>query len=88
VTQEALTNTARHANASRVRIELRRSKGLLSLSINDNGEGFNHPKAMHGLGLIGLKERVTELSGTVRIDSSPGNGTRIVAAIPVHATPA
>lgn len=86
VTQEALTNAARHANASRVGIELRRRGSMLTLSINDNGNGFSpdRPKSAHGFGLIGLKERVTELSGTVWIDSAPGKGTRIVASIPVQ----
>jgi signal transduction histidine kinase len=85
VIQEALTNAGRHARANRIRVAVRRQPYQLTVSIEDDGVGFspNRHKGTHGIGLVGLKERITELSGLVRIDSAPGKGTRISASIPL-----
>jgi signal transduction histidine kinase len=86
VIQEALTNAARHAHASRIRVSVRRQSDRLTLVIEDDGVGFSvqRGRGRHGLGLVGMKERIQELSGNVRIESSPGKGTRILAIIPVQ----
>jgi signal transduction histidine kinase len=84
VVQEALTNVARHARAKRIRLVIKREGEVVSVAIEDDGSGFAvlTPRT-NGLGLVGLKERVAELSGTVQIASTPGKGTRVSVQIPV-----
>jgi len=93
IVQEALTNIARHAHATRCAVRLVRRGSLLSVSIEDDGAGFNRDIVAqqdfrHGLGLIGIRERVIQCEGTLAIDSSPGRGTRIEVTLPVPPTPA
>jgi two-component system sensor histidine kinase UhpB len=87
VAQEALTNVVRHARASEVQILLRRGGNQITLIIMDNGRGFDATRAGaqpgSGLGLLGMRERVTLAGGDLRIDSPPQGGTRIVASIPL-----
>ncbi len=83
VIQEALTNCARHANASEVRISLDAGRDRISLVIEDDGKGFDQallPK--RGLGQFGMQERVRELGGTVSIFSQPGKGTKVKVTVP------
>lgn len=96
VVQEALTNVARHAGAQHVWIELARSDGSLELLVCDDGVGFDVPETLEraaggsNLGLLGMKERVQILCGTLVVDSQPGRGTRIrisLPAGPVEAAP-
>jgi signal transduction histidine kinase len=86
VVQEALTNVARHARARRIGVVIARIDGRVSAAIEDDGDGFSvlRPGRTHGLGLVGLKERVSELSGKVQITSAPGQGTRVYVQIPVE----
>jgi PAS domain S-box-containing protein len=90
VTQEALTNAARHAKASRVRIELKKRETELELVIRDNGVGFDVPRAMQhsaagsSMGLLGMYERVALVGGRIEITSAPAEGTRISAVVPLH----
>jgi two-component system sensor histidine kinase UhpB len=85
VVQEALTNVARHANAKRIQVAISRENGQVSAAIEDDGAGFSlsRPRKAPGLGLVGLKERVSELSGKVQVVSAPGRGTRVHVRIPV-----
>lgn len=91
VAQEALTNAARHARASQVRIELARSGRELMLLIRDNGIGFDMTtmlsRAAEGesIGLLGMQERVTLTGGEMEILASPGQGTEIRARFPLDA---
>ncbi len=92
--QEALTNATRHAEASRVEIDLnKQADGTYSLTIRDNGKGFDPTTATtHHFGLIGMRERINSLGGTLVIDSTPGAGTCIRMCIPelnlhLHAYP-
>jgi signal transduction histidine kinase len=88
VVSEALTNAAKHAGASQVRIDLGVDEGTLRLSILDDGSGGADPRA--GSGLIGLRDRVEALGGLLEIDSPPGNGTRLDVRLPLvaaHAGP-
>jgi PAS domain S-box-containing protein len=88
VVQEALTNVARHAQATRVRIHLRRTESKVIVTIEDNGRGFEVQKVTsretqeHGAGLLGIKERVASLGGSFDIQSDPGKGTRLSVEIP------
>jgi signal transduction histidine kinase len=81
VVSEALTNVAKYARASRVRVEATRTLGRLRLVIEDDGVGGARPQA--GRGLAGLRDRVDALDGVLAIDSPPGAGTRVTAEIPL-----
>lgn len=90
IVQEALTNVARHAHATSCRIGLERDNQTVILTVEDDGVGFN-PDADRrgqgstcGLGLLSIRERVTRLQGSCRVESAPGRGTRIVAVIPIR----
>lgn len=87
--QEALTNTTKHAQANAVRIELRKDATSVHLTIADDGQGFvletlvGRADRPTGLGLIGIRERVTALSGHFEISSVIGQGTRLEARVPL-----
>jgi two-component system, NarL family, sensor histidine kinase UhpB len=83
VVQEALTNVAKHANASLARVTLQRSNDGIELTVQDNGGGFE-PDKVHSdrLGLFGIQERVTLLGGRLAVDSSRGRGTRLAISVP------
>jgi signal transduction histidine kinase len=86
VLQEALTNVARHAGAHAVRIALRRDGTALTLSVRDDGAGFDpaavRPGGRRGLGLHGMHERVALLDGVLDIVSAPGQGTTVSVTVP------
>jgi signal transduction histidine kinase len=89
ILQEALTNVAKHAGASRVRVMLRRLNTAASLVVADNGRGFNPQTvraAKHGLGLIGMRERVQLVGGKLEITSTT-KGTTVSVMIPREAPP-
>jgi PAS domain S-box-containing protein len=80
VAQESLNNVARHAAASRVDVELTRSRSGLTVTITDNGVGFDSeqsPYGSRGLGLLGMKERVALVHGELQVSSAVGKGTRV-----------
>jgi signal transduction histidine kinase len=80
IVSEALTNTTKHARASCARVAVEQRDGLLHLSIRDDGVGGADPAG--GSGLIGLRDRVQALGGSIEVDSSPGEGTAIVVELP------
>lgn len=85
VSQEALHNIVKHAQADQVQIYLRSDFDKVRLEISDNGKGFNPAQKFPGhLGLVSMHERITALNGTLQIESSPGKGTRLIATIPFH----
>lgn len=86
ICQEALTNVARHANATEVRISLRLKDGNIRLEVRDNGKGFTEeqfsdPKSF---GLIGIRERVNFFGGNVKINGIQDKGTTITVCIPLR----
>jgi signal transduction histidine kinase len=90
IVQEAITNTVRHARASSVSVRLSQQDGQLRLEISDNGQGFD-PQILEsprsngkGLGLLGIRERVTILGGEFELATGPGQGTTIKARVPVR----
>jgi signal transduction histidine kinase len=85
VASEALTNAAKHADASRVQIDLHLEEETLCLSVVDDGVGG--AELGGGSGLIGLKDRVEALGGMIEVASPPGSGTRLKVAIPLLADP-
>jgi signal transduction histidine kinase len=82
VAQEALTNVARHSHAKNAYLTLRREDHQVFLEIRDDGIGFDlnsvEERVGRGLGLAGMRERMALVGGMLSIESSPGNGTRIV----------
>jgi PAS domain S-box-containing protein len=87
--QETLTNVARHACAKKVAVELKRDERSLELLVRDDGVGFDVSRmldAASGLGLRGMRERVTILGGTIEIESAPGQGTVVRARIPARSS--
>jgi signal transduction histidine kinase len=83
IVQEALTNVVKHAHARRVSILLTRRDGRAAAVIEDDGQGFNPETEHDGLGLLGMRERLSLLDGTLTIESSPGKGTTLVAEVPL-----
>lgn len=89
VAQESLTNIVKHANATRVWIDLDRGKHDLSISIRDDGIGFDpdaaspSSKSGTGLGIFGMEERAALAGGTLRIWQRPGGGTEVFTFIPL-----
>ncbi len=81
--QEALTNCARHAHSKSIRVVAHRHKTGISVSIQDDGQGFPAEQP-RGLGLVGIDERVQALGGSMNVFSQPGRGTVLSAEIPLH----
>jgi signal transduction histidine kinase len=81
VVSEALTNAAKHAQASVVRVAVKTHDGVLELSIRDDGRGGADPAG--GSGLIGLSDRVDALGGTIRVVSPVGQGTTLHVLLPI-----
>jgi PAS domain S-box-containing protein len=87
VAQEALTNVARHAQASQVEVIIQKLQDGICMIIKDDGKSFQVDRVMHGkgrkhLGLLGMRERLEMVSGSFEVESAPGNGTTITAKIP------
>ncbi len=89
VVQEAVSNITRHAHAETVLIQCAVRDGLLTIDVEDDGEGFD-PQALKpthdssaGLGLLGMRERVELLGGSMLIDSAPGQGVHVSVTVPV-----
>lgn len=90
IVQEALTNAGKYANATEVNVSLEFPDGTARLTVEDDGEGFDArrattPSRHGGLGLYGMRERTELIGGTFRIESTPGEGTRITVAAPTGA---
>ncbi len=83
ISQEALTNAARHARARRIDVRLSESQGKLVLEVRDDGAGFDTLQSVAAghLGIVGMRERIKLLGGRLEVRSSPGAGTSIVAEI-------
>jgi len=87
VAQEALTNVARHAKASRVEVSLQKLPDGICMKIKDDGKSFQVERTLHAkvgksLGLLGMRERLEMVGGKLSVASAPGQGTTITAQIP------
>jgi signal transduction histidine kinase len=87
--QEALTNVAKHAKASRVGLTLSYMEDLVTLDVRDDGVGFSPSNGKRvngstggGFGLTGMRQRVQRLAGRLEIESEPGGGTAVSATVP------
>jgi two-component system, NarL family, sensor histidine kinase UhpB len=84
VAQEALSNAARHAGATNLRVRLTRADGHVELSVGDDGRGFTFDQATRGLGLAGMRERALLVGGDLQVESRPQIGTRIRLRVPME----
>jgi PAS domain S-box-containing protein len=87
IAQEALINIARHAQASLVKVSVRKLRGAIRMEVKDNGKSFRVSGVLptgtnKGLGLLGMRERVEMVGGRFTVESAPGQGTTIRAEIP------
>ena len=89
ITQEALTNIVRHAEASLVKVELACGEREVMLAISDDGRGFDpgHARRSPSLGLLGMRERAAKLGGSVDLQSVPDKGTRLIVRISAAPAP-
>ena len=88
VAQSALTNVAQHAQASRVKVSIRKLRDAIRMEIHDNGKSFEVERVLFAkrhkrLGLLGMRERVEMIGGSFGVESVPGKGTTIHAQIPL-----
>lgn len=87
IVQEALTNVVKHAGASACRVAVGRYQSKLQIVVADDGRGFDlrelEDAARHGLGLIGMRERVSQLNGSFFMESAPGRGTTLRVEFPL-----
>jgi signal transduction histidine kinase len=91
ITQEALTNVLKHAEARNVSLVLARHPSIVTAVIEDDGKGFDSEAITStalawsgGLGLSGMRERLVLIGGSMTIESSPGAGTTIFVQIPLE----
>jgi signal transduction histidine kinase len=86
IVQEALTNVARHAQARTCRVYLQRLTNSLLVTIEDDGVGFDQgtvdASVPRGIGLVGIRERVALVRGSMRMETAPGKGTRLTVELP------
>jgi signal transduction histidine kinase len=87
IVQEAVTNVVKHSAATEATVVIKKQPAAVSISIRDNGRGFDPAKLFSqphnsGYGLSGITERVRILKGTIVIDSRPGAGTSLAAEVP------
>jgi len=88
IVQEALTNVAKHAGATRADVVLQRDEDTLVLTISDDGVGFdvsqNEGAEARGVGLMSLAERAGLVGGLAKVESTPGKGTTVSVRIPAR----
>jgi len=87
VVQEALTNVDRHAHASRADVSIQKLRRAICLTVKDNGKSFQVDRVLHAkgnkrLGLLGMRERMEMVGGSLGVESAPGQGTTVCARIP------
>ena len=85
IAQEALANVGRHARPANVKVAIFGDPHFLHLTITDDGQGFDPAQPEHGMGLANMRSRAKEFQGRFEVDTAPGRGTSISAAMPVVA---
>jgi signal transduction histidine kinase len=82
--QEALTNVVKHAGATRARVRVEEAGAAVTVTVEDDGRGFDAAASNQGFGLLGMRERVALSGGELRVESSPQGGARVTATLPVQ----
>jgi signal transduction histidine kinase len=80
---EALQNSAKHSSAKAIRLGLRGGPGVLEVTVQDDGAGFDLAAAHAGAGLVNMRDRVESAGGTLTIETAPSRGTLVAARLPV-----
>ena len=83
ITQEVLANVARHARAEHVDVALRHDASALTLTLHDDGQGFDPARTPGGMGLENVNQRAEALGGSVLVTSMPGGGTTVLVRVPL-----
>jgi signal transduction histidine kinase len=84
ITQEALTNVVKHAEATTARVAIAYRERSVVLTVEDDGRGFSEGRqADGGFGLVGMRERVASVNGALHIESKSGAGTRLAVELPL-----
>lgn len=83
--QEATTNALKHGSPSRMDVHVDAQADRITVSVFDDGTGFDPVLPRGGLGLVGIEERIRALQGTFRVDTAPGHGVRLIATVPLPA---
>jgi signal transduction histidine kinase len=84
ITQEAMTNSLKHSGAGSLHVELIEADRHVTISVRDDGQGFDPSERSEGFGLTGMRERVELLGGRLAVDTAPGAGTTVTARLPVR----
>jgi PAS domain S-box-containing protein len=82
--QEALNNVSKHSMAQQAELRVQESSSQIEVEVADDGVGFEPNLVREGFGLVGMRERAALLGGTLRIESTPGSGTKVRAEIPLN----
>jgi two-component system sensor histidine kinase DegS len=80
--QECLSNAVKHASATTVRVSVRESAETVEVTVGDDGVGFDGTGVSRGFGLVGMRERVALVNGTMKIETDPGRGTAVLLHLP------
>jgi signal transduction histidine kinase len=91
VAQEAISNALKHSHAKKIAVKLEFGEKQFRLIVLDDGTGFDpgaSPDHRGGFGLVGMRERATELKGDLKVTSDPVKGTEVILAIPLAGEPA
>jgi two-component system CheB/CheR fusion protein len=83
ILQESLRNVSKHSSAKRAIVTLTCSREAIRLSVRDSGAGFDLDNVDSGLGMVGMKERMGYIGGTVEWKTKPGDGTEVIASVPL-----
>ncbi len=85
--RELLINVARHAGTSAARVRLQREGGVLTVSVEDRGIGFDPSAERAGFGLVSIRERLRHLGGSMELSAVPGEGTAVTLQAPIEDVP-
>ena len=83
ILQESFNNVVKHAKASKIDLEIFQKNNFLEISFKDNGIGFDQNSPLNGQGILGIKERISLLKGTLSIISDANTGTLLLIKIPI-----
>jgi len=82
IAQEAMTNAVKHSGAESVAVDIVEAEGTVTIRVRDDGQGFDTAADSAGFGLLGMRERIELLGGSMTIESAPGTGTAVTARLP------
>jgi signal transduction histidine kinase len=87
IAQEAISNAIKHAGTDRVAVDVQINDGHITMRVRDHGRGFDPAASTTGFGLLGMRERVEALDGTLTLESAPGAGVTVTASLPACRPP-